>query len=349
MRTVDDVLAALPPAGGAPLPAPLYTGTGEGARVGLAVESMRTHMTDEGWQIFAGLEHAGYDLYGHGLPRPETDVRRVLEGARPSVVLVQDEREWDVAARDFRDPRARFRGVEALRGRPGVLTGTVLKDAQQRPGYHRDSAARMGAHFWVVYYHPRVVARLAPYVRPRHLVRAYHTVDAGLVPPYGPAGRDGALLSGALSAAYPLRQRLVRGLSQLPRTAWLEHPGYHRAKCHTPEFLRTLSRHKVSVCTSSVYGYALRKIIESVACGCVAVTDLPSDEVLPLIDGALVRVRPDIEPRHLGNVLERLYAEYDPERQAHYARAAREWYDFRAAGLRLAQDVEALRRSYGDA
>ena len=43
---------------------------------------------------------------------------------------------------------------------------------------------------------------------------------------------------------------------------YLSHPGYGRSKCFTPEFLKILSIYKVAICTVSIYGYAVRKIVE---------------------------------------------------------------------------------------
>jgi hypothetical protein len=184
LRTTDDVLAGLRPPRVARLPAPPYAGTSS-AGVGLAVEAMQSHTSDEGWQAFEGLQAAGYELAGFrlttwaeapagGLRAREgmTHVPDILEFARPGVVVVQDKREYEGMTADHSlDPRARFTGVEALAGRPDVFRLTVLKDAHQRPDYHRAAAAEIGAHAHVCYYHPRVVAWLAPYVRLPHLVR----------------------------------------------------------------------------------------------------------------------------------------------------------------------------------
>jgi hypothetical protein len=228
-----------------------------------------------------------------------------------------------------------------------VFTLTVLKDAHQRADYHRASAEAMGCHAWVVYYHPLVVWHLAPYVRPRHLVRTYHTVDSDAVPGYGVSERKGGcLFSGAVSSAYPLRQTVVRNLDRLHYLTYLRHPGYHRNGCQTPEYLSTLSRFRAAICTASRYGYALRKIVEATACGCVVITDLPEDEVLPEIDGNLVRVHPDIPVRVLQNVITDCIEEYNPERQAEFVRRACAYYDYRTTGRRLANDIEQLRLSY---
>lgn len=349
-HTINQVIRSLPNQTGSRLPAPPYVATPgivTSNRVGLAVESMCRHMTDEGWQLFAGLAHAGYALAGRDLPVNTVKIPEILERTNPGTLVVQDKREWDLARGDFRDPAARFMGIDQLKSRNDIFKLTILKDAHQRPEYHRQAADEMGAHAWIIYYHPSIVCRLAPYVRPMHLIRTYHTVDATCVPPCAIADtRSGCLLSGAIGSAYPLRTRLVQQVRHLPDCTYLAHPGYHRRGSETPRFLRILSRYKVAVCTASRYGYALRKLIEATACGCIVITDLPGDEVLPHIDGNLVRIPPDIHPRALGNVIKHLLASYDPVRQEYYARLALQYYDYRVMGARLAADIETVRQVY---
>src|SRR5262245_11406063 len=116
VRTIRQVVESLPRPAVGELTVPPYwrQDTGllpdPGPRLGLAVASMRDHMTDEGWQLFAGLETSGYTLAGRGLPLDETSVP-VLLARTPSTVVLQDKREWDPAPGDFRDPGARFTGV----------------------------------------------------------------------------------------------------------------------------------------------------------------------------------------------------------------------------------------------
>lgn len=355
--TVKDVIANLPRTERSPLPAPPYTHKAGGLRVALAVESMKDNTTDEGFQIMLGLRSAGYTLAGHNIttehPRTNsvwhgmTHTGGILEFLDPSVVLVQDKREWEgLTSGPGHDPRERFLDTERLKHHDSVFKLTVLKDAHQNPQYHRKAADEIGCHAWVVYYHPEIVHHLAPYTRPRHLIRTYHTVDRDLVPPYTISGRSGCLLSGAVSSAYPLRERLVRDLSSLPEVTYLKHPGYHRNGCYTPEFLKILSYFKVSICTASMYGYALRKIMESTACGCVVVTDLPCDDVLPEIDRNLVRVRPDVTAREVAEIIDRECRDYDPQRQRHYAEAALKEYDYRTQGSYLAAEIDLLRQNY---
>lgn len=351
LRSVQNVLESVPRPKGGQLPAPPYEHSEARSDsvpvyVGLAVEGMRHHMTDEGWQLFQGLESAGCTLHGFQIGPGWTDVPLILSQTNPDVVVVQDQREWEGMTADRRqDKRVRFRRAEALRHRPDVFTVTVLKDAQNNPPYHEASAAGMGAHAWIVYYHPAVVAHVAPYLRPPHLVRTYHTVDRALVPPYRDRGR-GCLLSGAVSNAYPLRQRIFKQVERLPESTLLLHPGYHQRGCATPRFLQTLSQYRVALCTSSVYGYALRKIIEATACGCRVITDLPTDEVLPEIDGNLIRVSPDVSVEELGTVITQALALYNPTLQAEWAARTCAWYDYRYQGARLVEAIERLRSHY---
>lgn len=356
VQTVAEVLARLPRPSVPELPAPAYRPPADAddrPRVGLAVESMRSHVTDEGAQLFDGLKHAGYVLHGHaipceGYPDGMTDVAEVLRLTDPRTVLLNDRREWlGLTAGRGHDPRERFRNTAALRDRPDAFTLTVIKDAHTDGALHQESATEIGCHAWVTPYSTRVVKHLAPYVRERHLVRTYHTVDAGAVPPFSVEGRGGCVLSGAMNArVYPLRCRLARELDRLPLTTHHAHPGYRRDGARTPAFLKTLSRFKVAICTSSIYGYALRKLVEATACGCTVLTDLPSDDVLPGIDGNLVRVHPGWPTKRIAGILREMLENYDPERQRHFADVAQRAYDYRAEGVRLAGQIESLRMAY---
>lgn len=325
--------------------APPYHGTSSSG-IMLAVESMKRHSTNEGWLIAAGFEHAGYRLCGRRLSLDEVDVPKILEVTDPGIVVVQDKREWDVNPRDFRDRSARFHDVGVLADRPDIFKLTILKDAHQRPDYHAQSAAEIGCHAWIIYYHPDTVCETAAYVRPQHLIRTYHTLDVDTVPAYSAVGREGCLLSGAVSGVYPLRARLFKEADKLPQTTVLHHPGYHANGCDTPAYLQTLSRFKVAICTASVFRYALRKLIEATACGCIVITDLPKHERIPGIDDNLIRVHPAVTTGEVADLTRRLYSEYDPAKQADFAERAKMYFDYRAVGARLAYDIEALRQRY---
>lgn len=356
MQTIADVISRLQRPNIEELPTPIFHKDfpeervmqyGEGVKIGLAVSSMKDHTTSEGYEIFRGLEEvAGYHLWGHGYKRSVTDVKLILEWEEPSIVLMQDKREWDLHARDFRDPLARFTNVQSLKDREDIFKLTILKDAQQRPTYHRESANEIGCHAWVIYYHPEIVSHLAPYTRKGHLVRTYHTIDPQTVPSYSASDRKPCLISGAISGAYPLRSRLVREQHLIPEMTVLPHPGYHRNGSCTPDFMKTLSQYKVAICTSSMYGYALRKIMEATACGCRVITDLPVDEVLPGIDQNLFRVQPNISMIAMREWVMKLSKSYDPTIQEYYARQAISHYSYPMQAAILDRKIQNLMVTY---
>lgn len=327
------------------LPAPAYTGRSS-LGAALVVESMKRHTTDEGWQIMEALQYWGYELYGYGVGNNLTDVRKILSESQAGIVVMQDKREWDVKPGDFREKEARFTNVDELSRHPEIFKLTIIKDAHQRQGYHRESASEIGCHAWITYYHPKIITTLAPYVRPEHLIRMYHSIDSSIVPDFSTFPRSGCILSGAVSDAYPLRKRLFASHKLLPETTALRHPGYHMNGANNPEFLKTLSKFKVAICTSSVYGYSLRKLIEATACGCKVITDLPVDDVLPEIDGNLVRVPVDTSIGGMITLIKYLYDNYHVDTQKDFADKAKKFYDYRASGARLTNDIEIIRTSY---
>ena len=328
---------------------------------GLAVASMKFHMSDEGWQLFDSMRcssgvqrHDGgflpkFRLFGRDVEDGnEVDCRVVKRAYQPEMVVVQDEREWNVRSGDFRDERAAFENLDAFASDPEVFRATILKDAHYNPEFHIQSAAKIGVHAWVVYYHPRIVKRVAPYVRKKHLVRTYHTINADYVPAYNNVDRRGVLLSGAVSRSYPLRRRLVEQFEygNLPGVDLARHPGYHRSGTDTYRYLEMMSKYKVAICTASMYGYALRKIIEATACGCRVVTDLPVDEVIPDIDDNLIRLHPDDATGDYLKTVHEAVASYDPERQDWLATKAKARFDFRVEGKRLVAALVDLAGNY---
>lgn len=349
---LEEILARWPPGGAVPLAAPVYRQPPMGTapdRLMLGVASMRRHMTDEGHQLQEGLAAAGYQLWGRGYPgRDETDVGRILGQTRPGTVVVQDRREWDPAKPGCFDPAAEFLRPERLRLRSDLFRLTVLKDAHADQDYHQAAARVLGVHAWVIYYHPAVVAAQAPYVRPAHLVRTYHSLNPRQIPPFAPWNRRGCVLSGALGPRhYPLRTRLAARAAELPQTTVLRHPGYGCRGSATERYLGQLSGFRAAICTASAHGYALRKIIEAVACGCRVITDLPPEEVLPGgIDEHLIRVHPQDRLEEIAGRVREALADWNPERQQEYARRAQTWYDYLAVGQRLTENIEKLRQSY---
>lgn len=356
MRTVADVISKLPSLEIQTLEAPCYKpkeiNIDEVApiwdgRIFMAVEAMSQHTADAGWQLTLGLQNAGYLLCGNGLTINEQDTPKILQATKPSTVIVQDKREWEgrTAKQSHNKHNMTFYNVGCLKEREDLFKLTVLKDCQQNPEYHRQSADEMGVHGWITYYHPDIVKCVAPYVRKEHCVRTSHSIDPEVVPTY--KDRDySCIISGAFSQVYPLRTKIIKNRNFFRGLHYLPHPGYHSHGCVTPKYLKTLSQYKIAICTSSIYGYTLRKLIESTVCGCRVITDLPIDDKLPIIEENLYRVSTDISMRDLSSVIQMLTDNYDSEYQETLAIEATQYYDYKEVGLRLAQNIETLKENY---
>lgn len=307
-------------------------------KLALAVESMKNHTTDEGWQIFDGLSQNGYLLCGHNLPEPETDVSKLLEKYKPEIVVIQDRREWDIKKPNFRDPNACFTNWQCLKGYDGFKV-TILKDAHQDRLLHRDTAEEMGIDAHIIYYDENVVRLHASWLGA--VIRTWHTIDKNLILEYKDRDKK-AILSGAISNAYPLRRRIAESRFDIPEIDYLSHPGYHRKYCCTPSYLAILSQYRISICTSSVYHYALRKIMESTACGCRVITNLPAKYSPPGIETNLFRIPNDISIPRLRDVIMTLDRYYESDRQKELSEKCKELYDFRVVTNNLALDIESL-------
>lgn len=320
--------------------------------VALMVAQMKRHMADAGWQLTKGLEYNGYELFGHGLNKSQTDIPEIVCVNNPTTLVLQDKREWDIEPRrtEFLDPNLRFYGAEYLKLREDIFKLTVVKDSHQRPWYHSESAAEIGCHAWIIYYHPRIVKHLASYVRPQHLIRTTHSVDCQNMPAVTYDRKKTCLFSGATGMPhYPLRNKIKEKFHLLPENTFrLEHPGYHARGCVTPKYLQVLSEYKVSICTSSRYGYTLRKIIEGLCSGCIVITDLPVDDPLPFGDQYLFRIPSDIKITLLSDIIRRCARSYDPAFYGAVAKEARHYYDYRNVVGRLVGDIENLRSKYND-
>jgi hypothetical protein len=89
------------------------------------------------------------------------------------------------------------------------------------------------------------------------------------------------------------------------------------------------------VATASRYGFALRKIVESVAMGATPITDLPAYDVLPEIDQALVRISPVATLAELKEAIDTAERAWNLDRALYFAESARHFYDYRKIGKRL--------------
>jgi len=323
-------------------------------KIQLAMRSFAQHMTSETHQLQLGLERAGYLPVGLGYGQHEyLDARDVCARYTPQVLVLADKREWDPTRPGCFDPDAEFRHTTALADRPDIFRLTVFKDAHQNPAYHRRAHEEIGCHAWITYYHPELVTAMAPWVRPEHLVRTYHSIDPAEIPEYlCSAPRRAAVVSGICHPTYyPLRTRIAAAAEsgRWPGLEVIRHPSYGADGCHTPEYLGRLSQYRVSICTTSCFGYALRKIIESTAVGCTVVTDLPLGETLPAIEPNLIRVSHDATVDEVRAVVEAAAEAWEPERQRRLAQAARECYDYRNLYVNVARRIDQLRTNWSAA
>lgn len=305
----------------------------------LGVDALRRHMTDEAWQLQQGVEQAGFIACGRGLTFNETDCRKILSVHAPDVALIQDRREWGPGSWH---PEAAFRSVTDLAWARDVVRATVFKDvgSDQVGQYAHHKTLR--PHLYVIYSSAEMLKSLAPWVPARRCIRTYHSVDANAVPAFSADRLNTVLLSGAVDPEfYPLRAAAARWIAQgkLTGVKHLEHPGYHDQGSITPAFLQTLSRYKVHLATASAYGFCLRKIIESVVCGCTCVTTLPAEDEIPAIDPALFRIPHNVTCRELQEILDVTVADWDPERAEHYAKIALDRFHYSHIYATLADEL----------
>lgn len=304
----------------------------------LANVDYRQHLTDEGDQFQVGLEHAGWTLLGAGYQDGVRDVKHLIDRYSPTACVVHDKRDWDpMSAIAFRKDVG-FQRVGELARKP-FFKAVVVKDAATSVEYQRKFYNEVGAKAAIVYYHPKSVTEFAPWLGTVPLIRTYHSVDADFVRTLDlRALRKRAVVSGATSNTYPLRQ-LVFLQGQRHGIDGYGHPGYGNKGSKTPSYLQMLAGYRVHVATASRFKFALRKIIESVACGATPVTNLPSYDVLPEIDGALVRIPVMSRLQDVLTAVQHADETWNLEERLAWAEKAWQFYDFRAIGVRLSEQL----------
>lgn len=310
----------------------------------LANHTYASHMTDEGLQLQEGLREAGWKLSGPGYDKL-WDVRAILHRYNPEHVFVQDKRDFDPSSGcpDV-TTETKFRYLRAL-SQHGGRVSLVVKDAGlEGQEFHHLFCQECDPDAVVIYYHPLSVLKYCPWLSSYHLVRIYHSVNRNHVPGFVLGAHRRPLCgSGAiLDDIYPLRARVCHRATEYGMD-WLRHPGYRNTKGPaTPLYLRFLSHFKVSFCSASTYGFSLRKIIESVACGCTVVTDLPSYDILPEIDRSMIRVKPSISFADLSLVFQEAVDTWDEDGRKKWAEKAMTYYDYRVSGRRLSDALKKV-------
>lgn len=308
----------------------------------LANIDLKRHMTDEGEQLQSGLEHAGWTLAGHGYGDGCKDVHDLVIRHRPDIVLVTQREDWDRNLAGCFDPAVSFENVAYL-AQCECYKAAVIKDSPS--GIQRTGCREIRADAIVHYYHERAVKALSPWMERYRMIRTYHSVDAEYCGSLDLAQeRKRGVVSGASSDVYPIRRMAMANVRGL-RIKHHKHPGYGNRGSATRDYLAMLAGYKVHVATASQFGFALRKIIESVAAGCTPVTDLPEWDVLPEIDGALVRIPQGASMDDLKAAIDHAEQSWNLDRALEYAKKTWAYYDYRAAGARLSASLASASSS----
>jgi hypothetical protein len=288
----------------------------------------RVHMSDENEQLQCGLVERGWEIAGVGYDDGLCDVPDLLLRHKPDIVLCMDKRDWDpecVAKR----PDLAFTRIGVLAERHDLLKLTIIKDAGTFQKEYKAFFEEIVPDVAVSYYEEGAVRRLNTWLREdQQFIRIHHSVDADLIRKIGlEVEREGVLVSGARGWCYPMRNEAVR---RAPDYAWdvLPHPGHHNRGVSTIDYLTRLVGYKVHIATATIFGFALRKIMESVACGCTCVTDLPATDALPVIDDYLERVPQGSSVSALRQCVSRSLADWNLEERKGMAEKALVRYDY---------------------
>jgi hypothetical protein len=186
-----------------------------------------------------------------------------------------------------------------------------------------------------------------PWLGPIALVRTWHSIDVDVCRkiPLNLARRD-SLISGAINpVVYPIRTEMVAWAKMNPGQIYvLEHPGYGNQGSATSSYLRTIANYKAHLTTCSIYGFALRKIIETVAMGSIPVTNLPDTDRLPWIDKALWRLPANLSAREIAWQLRDAAHSWTIGERLDFAKLAA-LYDYRLRGLHLDAAISRFRKT----
>ena len=310
-------------------------------RLMLSVRSYSKFMSSEDWQFAEGLRLAGwFTAYAD-----EGSVPELLDHYQPDTVLLADPRDFRLDSAGCFDRSAEFRDYDALRD-CGATVLTVLKDAGSVPRLQLEVIERVQPHAFVTWYHEQSIRPLCKWLAPDfQLIRTYHTVDADDVRAIRPevGERQRGCVTGARRALYPVRELAYENAAALGLNV-MRHPGYRATGSHTSAYLRYLAGFKVSVATASVFGFALRKIIESVAVGCAVVSTLPvHDMPLPAIDDTpWMRLPNDCGVDTLRSAVDMAECGWTPQEAAVNSSRVIACYDYRYMGQKLTHDIDSF-------
>jgi hypothetical protein len=311
-------------------------------RLVLANKDYETHMTDEGNQLQQGLRSAGWILSGYGYDGI-TDVKEAIDKYNPDIVFIQDFRDWHKDSLGCYNTNVHWNNYQYLKEWNGTVV-SVLKDAGSiRDKHQRFLCDEIDADIIVIYYDKHIVESLNPWTKKKKLLRTFHSLDLTKVPKSIPKIDKGVVSGARNKSIYPGRDICIENASDLNLDI-IKHPGYHNNKCYTNEFMQEISKYKVSICCSSIYFFALRKIIESVACGCTVITDLPYKCVIPGIDDYLIRI--DLNSvSDIKKTIKTSIDHYDHGAAMEASTICGQMYDYRSVGNVLNENILITNRS----
>lgn len=310
------------------------------------------HMTSEQAQLQDGLVHNGWviagrhmDMYADKylpagvLALNETRVDTLLRKVRPHAVFINDPRDMQAESGGCFDKWTNFENIEELRQYPGFKV-VSFKDAAVAIDYQRDFAAKVGANALATYYHADSIRVTSPWADNYRQIRHYHCVDSDYIKSLNLyKDRQRGLVSGHTSVAfYPLRNEITKHAPYL-KIDVQHHPGWNNHGCKVPEYLELLTNYKVHVATATKFGHALRKIIESICCGCACVTNLPTHDKLPVIDDWLIRLPEKPKMDDVKSAIDKAEAEWDCATAVMRAQEACHYYDYKTDAARLSTAI----------
>jgi len=308
------------------------------------VEAFKDYASDTAYRIQRGLELMGYTPYGRRFPggQDRTDMAGVVRDVEPDIVVAEEWNTWNPSMSQPPSKDVGFDGYDEVGRMEGLLRVTKHADPWGHPDAHQEWQTRFNPHAVLVRYDPAQCIKIAPYMEGRRLLRIYHTVVRELCPEPSADGRDKVcLLSGASNRRnYPVRGRLwddVRGLQNWERdfTIRAHHHWSRTDGSAVPDYMVELRRHKVMLVGCSRWDVAFKKHWEGTAAGCIVVTNLSSSVRVPGIEPNFVRVHDDISAQGLRDLCGELAADWDVERQRHFAKICVDRYDFRVEAARI--------------
>ena len=309
--------------------------------------------SDDGFHLLQrGMEQAGWISAGYGMRGPRrhdsTNVEEVLRIYRPRAVLLWPRWQWDWAVGHHHGigPEHCLQNWHRLLDDESTLRVTVLRDAAALPDEHRRWHDEFRPHRYLVWHHARSVRRLWPGIAEVQLIRTRHTVDAALLAEIGDApSRPGTcVLFGEIQPdEHPLLWRLHEAIRH-GRTCGLidEFPprDYSLGQSESVGHVQRLSAYKVAICGASAHRFCVREIFEATLAGCIVITDLPRWDMVPWIDGNLIRVPTFAPVPELLKIIKRAADEWNPAKQRRYAAWTAQHHDYRVRGREVAEAIK---------